>query len=279
MRTFHLIMNNELKQQFPQWVTENEKGRYSLCMSDDLDSFMSCFMLNQLFGYDITYFYSFTGIYQSVSNNQKEVIGIDIALENGKCWDNHVTRINSDSIVNPQAANLNNIQMIHSGNYANKYSGSTLLQIMSYYNIPLPTDKEKLMILLAIDSSYLGHYSTNDYFAMIHHQMMNSLGYEHVNSFLDTVTKTDFNRINQHYNLKGKITVDQNGCLQTNIKLKELSILFNKDFVLPTDCFIHKYALDNKITRINQDTPKPETGIFSLALTAKDKCKYSRLME
>lgn len=271
-------MNNELKQQFPQWVNDNEKDKYNLCMSDDLDSFMSCFMLNQLLGYEIKYFYSFSSIYQSTTVIKKEVIGVDIALENWKCWDNHVTRINSDSIVNPQAANLNNIQMVHSGNYANKYSGSTLLQIMSYYNISLPTNKEMLMVLLAIDSSYLGHYSTSDYFVMIHYQMMNSLGYEHVNTFLDTVTKTDFNRINQTYKLKDKITVDQNGYLQTNIKLKELSRLFKKEFVLPTDHFIHKQTLDSKITRINQDTYKPETGIFSLALTAKDKCKYSTVV-
>ncbi|WP_411347485.1 hypothetical protein [Paenibacillus sp. WLX2291] len=275
MRTFHLIMNNELKQKFPQWANENEKGKYNLCMSDDLDSFISCFILNQLFGYEITYFYSFTDIYQSITVDKKEVIGVDIALEHGKCWDNHVTRINSESMVNPQSANLNNIQMIHSGNYANKYSGSTLLQIMSYYDIPLPKDKEMLMVLLAIDSSYLGHYSTSDYFAMIHYQMMKSLGYDQVNTFLDTVTKMDFNRMNQTYNLKDKIRVDQNGHLQTNIKLKELSRLFKKDFVLPIDHFIHKQALDNKITRINEHTIKPDTGIFSLALTGKDKCKYS----
>lgn len=273
MRTFHLIMNNELKQQFPQWVTENEKGRYSLCMSDDLDSLFSCYMLNRFLGYEVEYFYSFNTLYQSEKATDKETIYVDIATETGKCWDNHVTLINKNiDSVNQESANLNSINQIDTHSYFNKYCGSTLLQIMSYYAIPLPKDKERLLILLAIDSTYLGHYDSR--FKWVHNHYLNDLGYAHLIDFLDTVSKSDFNNIIYKYNLKGKIYMVE-GKLETDIKLDELGDKFSIRLQLPTHSFSIQSTYENKYKEINYSVEKPKTGIFSLALTGKYKCKYS----
>lgn len=268
-------MKQTIKERFPQWVNDtNEKGKYNLCMSDDLDSLLSCYMLDRFFGYKVKYFYNFEQMYGSNVSNQKETIYVDIAIEGkGMAWDNHVVSIQKNDIINPNSANLNAINRIHCDNYYTKYCGSTLLQIMSYYNIPLPKDRERLLVLLAIDSSYLGHYDMR--YKQVHNQYFIHLGFEHLIEFLDSVTKQDFNKVNSKYSLKSKINLNTNGKLETNIKLEMLSELFGFKLSLPEISFIEKeqftrgtYYIDSSVTY------KP--NVFSFALTAKDRFQYTK---
>lgn len=48
-------MKQEIKQKFPKWVDNNKK--YYMCLTDDLDSLMSCILLEQIKGYEISHFY------------------------------------------------------------------------------------------------------------------------------------------------------------------------------------------------------------------------------
>ncbi len=145
-------MKQQLKAKFPKWVNDKEHGKYNLCMSDDMDSLLSCLFLNSMFGYEVKYFYNFNSIY-SAQHEKKPTICVDIAIEKGMTWDNHVVKISDNDIVNPESANINAINGINRDSYFTKYAGSTLLQILSYYDVPMPKNKEALLILLDIDSS------------------------------------------------------------------------------------------------------------------------------
>lgn len=150
-------MREKIKNEFPKWVNEIN-SQYNLILSNDIDSLMSCCLLNYLFQTKITHFYNFKAIY-TTDEKAKNLIGVDIAFSNNfKVFDNHVTRIDKNDKVNILSANLNAIYNISRENYYKKYCGSTLLQIWSLYDVPLPKTEEGKMILLAIDSSFKGHY-------------------------------------------------------------------------------------------------------------------------
>lgn len=74
------------------------------------------------------------------------------------------------------------------------------------------------MILLAIDSSYLGHY--NNYFKPIHNKFLRTLEYDELIEILDHHTKDDFIEVIKRYNLDKPIQIKNK--LITKINLPEL---------------------------------------------------------
>ncbi|ADL07760.1 hypothetical protein [Thermosediminibacter oceani] len=256
-------MKAEYREKFPEWV--NEDKYYDLCLSNDLDSLFSCKLLEKIKGYKIKWFYNFHCLYKA-EDAINEAIAVDIDLIRGKCWGNHVT-----PFYNPEAANLNIIDSISHENYFDKYAGSTLLEIWSYYDIPLPQSEEAKMILLAIDSFYLGFYSNylNDILANAHY--MQVLELRELQKILYKYKSKDFEEIKRKYNLYGKIWIDENKKLASDIRLAELSEIFDLDLTLPSEEFSSHYYFTPQTTKIST----PGGKIFSAALVGRNKIKYS----
>lgn len=275
-------MKKEYKDKFPEWCNDTTT-KYSLCLTDDLDSLFSCILLNKIKGYEIEWFYRFDSL-GSIQGANKKAIGVDADLVKGKCWGNHVTLLSSKDTVNKSCANINNIDNISRENYYYKYCGSTLLTIMSYYNIDISTlSEEAKMVLLAIDSTYLGYYADwktfkdrNKYYLV---EVMN---YEELYKVQQRHTKEEFDLLQDKYKLKSKIETIK-GRLQTGIDLEGLSELFNLPFVLPKDTFNLRLQLNNKSKALGkydysitkEKLPKENEKLFSMAVTNKGFIKYS----
>jgi hypothetical protein len=72
-------MLQEYKSKFPKWCSDDTTP-FSCCLSDDLDSLLSCRLLEKIKGYPINYFYDFTNLYQTENANGK-ALGVDIDCE------------------------------------------------------------------------------------------------------------------------------------------------------------------------------------------------------
>lgn len=269
-----IIMQNELKGKFPEWCSDFTKDQHSLCLTDDLDSLMGCAIESYVKGNKINYFYEFNNLYVADRTDKRKLIGIDLALHRGKSWCNHVVKVSYDDYVNPQTANINAIQNIHSGNYTSKYAMSTALLMWSFYGLPLPTSKEGKMLLLAIDSGFLGHYS--DYFKATHTKYLEMLGFTELIDLLNNTTKFEFESLQRKYNTKAKIQLNNDGYLQTDIALAEMQGFFDMPLELPKQ----QFELRNEFKSYNASTIqiKDKTKIdnlISFALTRKNEVKYT----
>lgn len=265
-------MIKDIRSKFPDWVNDNNVGKYTICMSDDLDSLLGSKVLEQIKGYKTNYFYSFDELYVDDENNDKVAIGVDIALMKGKIWDNHVTMLSRRDSINPQSANLNAILKISRDNYTDKYAGSTLLQIWSYYNLPLPTTDEGKMILLVIDSSYKGHYIRS--FKETQNKYLRMLEFDELIELQDKYTQRDFQKITKKYNLNGKIELID-GKLETAIKLEEVGKILGIDLTLPKGQFKLKRKFKSNKSNLTKGSKTKKNNIFSLALTGQNFVCYS----
>lgn len=266
---------------FPQWIDTNEE--YVTCLSDDIDSLVSCKLLEKYKGWEVGYFYNFKEIYKGTTKKVK-AIGVDIALESGKTFDNHVTRLSKKDRYNIESANPNNISGVSRDNYTDKYAMSTALLIYSIYDIPLPTTEEGLLVLLSIDSSFLGHY--NEMFKHTHNDYLVKLGYEELIEFLDNHTEDDFRRVQRKYKMNSKIYM-RCGRLKTTLILDKLSEILELDLSVPE----HKFKINNKFFIRNMDLNRNrsynknmleksnESSIFSLALTSKNFVSKTNIMK
>lgn len=275
-------MNKEIKQKIPKWV--NEDTKYNMCMTDDIDSLFSCILLQEIKGYTINNFYTFSKLYQIAEPTTKIVgVDMDIRFADARCWSNHVVRLSSDDMdYNKNAANLNTICNISRDNYFQKYCGSTLLEIVSYYEYPIWwLDEEAKMVLLAIDSTYKGFFSKyeNDNKANKYY-LCDVLELQELYELQSKHTMQDFLNIIKKYNLDKKIYINEEGRLETEINLQGLSRLFDLPISLPVKKFELIKTYTPKSIMINDDfiKQKPKkTAIFSLALTQKNRLNYSLL--
>jgi len=260
-------MRKDIREKMPSWVNE-DGNNYQLCMSDDIDSLLSCKVLERVKGYKINYFYSFQKFYVMDSDNQKEAVGVDIALVNGKCWDNHVTLLSSRDSVNKQSANLNTIFKVSKTNYTKKYAGSTLLQVWSYYNLPLPESEEGKMSLLAIDMSKFKE-TQNEYLRM--------LGFEELIAVQEKHKQMDFQRISIKYGIKKQIIVNENNSLETELKLDEIGKILGFDLSLPEQqlSLMMSFEKGEVNTVGRKDKKSIKKKIFTLALTKERLAKFS----
>lgn len=269
-------MNQELKLKFPVWTSDFSQGKFVTCMTDDLDSLLGCAIENYVKGNPINYFYNFKKLYVVDKLDTRKAIGIDMAIVDGRCWDNHVVRIKADDKVNPLSANLNAINHIYRDNYGKKYAMSTSLLMWAYYGLELPKTDEGKAMLLAIDSGYLGHY--NDYFRSTHNQYLELLGLSELIDLLNKYTKTDFDQLQRIYNLKAKIHIID-GFLHTTLPLAKLQGFFNFPIELPKEQFTLRNRFNDHKANVTDIKNKDSIDrLFSFALTRKKEVKYSTII-
>ncbi|WP_207637093.1 hypothetical protein [Desulfotomaculum nigrificans] len=230
--------------------------------------------MNYLFQTKITHFYNFKAIY-TTDEKAKNLIGVDIAFSNNfKVFDNHVTRIDKNDKVNILSANLNAIYNISRENYYKKYCGSTLLQIWSLYDVPLPKTEEGKMILLAIDSSFKGHYIEK--FKKINNGWLEVLEFEELIDVLNRHTIDEFYSIIYKYKLNKHIYINENGILETEIDLAQMQGLFSFPIELPKEKFNLQKQFNTEAKHIYYfQREKEAKKIISLALIYRDKISYT----
>ncbi|ALX47860.1 hypothetical protein [Lentibacillus amyloliquefaciens] len=265
-------MKKELKDKFPNWCFMAQP--LAVTLTNDIDSLVGCAIEQKVNGNQINYFYDFDNVYKMDKNVQKPSLGIDLALTYGKCWDNHVTRINKDSKVNPNSANINSILNISGDNYFDKYAGSTALLMWSFYDLPLPKTKEGKMLLLSIDSSFLGHY--DDRFKEVHNEYLELLGFEELIDLLNDTNKQDYYDLIREYKLSSDIQIDENGYLLTDLPIEMLSEALNLQLDLPLQPFHLQTQYTNKYGTVKgNESGRLKPNVISFALTNKRFYKYT----
>jgi hypothetical protein len=287
-------MLKETLQKFPKWVNEINKEDYNLILSDDLDSLFSCALLKHYFGCEVRGFVDWNsgvnGKQQSLYTNKsiskkKYVIGVDMAIENGKCFDNHVVMLNSNDTVNEDSANLNAINKIGVNNYYSKFCSSSLIQILSLYNADINSfDDEQKLVICAIDGLYVPYKIQKIDFSKTQREYMKQLEYEELSDFMkyhcDKTGYSEFERVKKQYNLDGKIWVNDSGKLETNIDLQGLSELFGGfDLSLPRGEFKEFKRFDKQVLKVNSCSSKDSiadcSSIFNFVVVKKDMAIYS----
>lgn len=271
----------DLKNTFPSWVNDNIQR--DMILTDDVDSLMSCIVLNKLKGYEIRYFYDcshttnsqaiYTDVNINTNVNVNEIVGVDFALEGFKTWDNHVTRITSNDPCNPLSANLNNC--ITRNSYYSKYLVSTFFTICWYYGIDFTKwSNEQLLILSAIDGMYHPFKEENKRYKTTARRHFKELNVEFLSDFIQCNIK-DIIEIENDLHLKDKILINDEGYLTTDIDLWWISKIFNISVELPTSQFEssgvynkYYYNLDNKTSKISLQRDKT---LLNFVLTGKNK--------
>ncbi len=80
--------------------------------------------------------------------------------------------------------------------------------------------------------------------------------------------------VRRKYNLNGKITINENGKLNTTINLAAMQGLFDVDLKLSEENFIKSYECGKRDKHLMTDgMSKPD--LFSFALTSKNEFKYT----
>lgn len=251
---------NKYIEQIPNWWTE--KGEYDLCLSDDIDSLMSCYYLSKYKNWNIEYFYDFYKTYKSKDYADGKLIGIDIDLLEGRSIGNHVVYNNNENCIN-----LNRFEKIGFTNYTSKYAGNTIFTVLSLLNISADNfTKEQLEILLSIDTMFKSYYFNKN---IAKYYISDVLGYPQLIHILEKHVAEYFYRIIDEYSLYSDIKIED-GHLHTNIKINELKKIFNIRLELPKQEFF-------VCQEFGQGTgiPANTTNLFSFARTYRNSGKYS----
>lgn len=282
-------MKKEIQGKFPLWVQDYDTN-FDLLLSDDIDSLMCYIFQKENFNREVKYFIDVnyqkatvykTGIqrlYGVKGYSQKKaenIMGLDIAMDSVvKTWDNHIAKIKADDKVNPNSANINIAQNIHKGNYTKKYIVSSFITMLSYYDVDIKNwSIDKLGVLCAIDGLYCPFVGN---FKVQGRKNLADLGYEFLADFimenLDIIQDLD-----KELNLKyGKIKVNADGQLETNINLEKLSKIFGKEISLPTEKFESRFDFKNRIIKIgsndNKNTIANGGTLFNFALHYSSSC-------
>ncbi|GLC78311.1 hypothetical protein [Lacrimispora brassicae] len=290
-----------MKEQYRKRLLDNNEwidgtNKYGLILTDDLDSLLSCAILKSVKDWNIEQVFLFKANseknkdYLGVTDNAThEAIGVDFAMVNGKCFDNHLTSFAYNDIENPESINLNRTCGIHRGNYFRKYNLSTVLLLWSLYDLPKEgLSDELMMLLIAIDGSYEGFYTDAKYVGIHERWIKDILDLPEFFECEKRHTKQDFIDIKKKYSIHrghGKIGASK-GYLQTDIDIEDINELLGWDtdiqLELPTDRF-HKKAVykDNMVNikgspcSINSICENP----FCYALTNKYTVNYSERID
>lgn len=184
-------MDKNIKSMFPKWINEKQENHFTI-YGNDVDSAYSNTIIHNLFGYEANAYVDRNGFYIADTTSKKEYIGIDLAVicKDMKTWDNHVTMLNDDSHVNPNSANINSLMRITHDSYFKKCALSTALQMIAYYDLPLPSTIEGKRALLAIDGAHAGFYSKK--FKSTYISYMKMLGLDELLDVLNQSKESDF---------------------------------------------------------------------------------------
>lgn len=261
-------------------------------MSDDIDSLLSYTFLRDNFNCKVKYFYDSNGenwthkLYKQKGFDYKlygkKAIAVDLALESYYAWDNHVVKFSKDDSYNKNSANLNAIDNICSYNYTEKWCVSTYITILSYYNVDIKNwSRNQLAVLCAIDGLYYpfkNNYSSKIDFKSIATEHLEQLDYEFLVDFIED--NLDYiEKIKEDLNLESKIKIVNNK-FTTDIKLDELSEIFNTDISLPIGIFelkqtLHKQFKDYLPKNYLKENRCEGKEMKNFALVRKNKVVYS----
>lgn len=286
-------MKQEYKDKFPKFC--NSDNTYDLCLGDDADSILVQNFLQQEKEYETKFFYDFNMLYiEKDYQQQNKIIGcdIDFVINDMRCWGNHVTTLNilKDKF-NKNSANLNNTikKVTAKQNYTDKYAGSTFATVLSYYDFDInKLSEEGKMLLLCIDSHYIGLYHPK--FRETQKEWLEVLGYEELYDIILKYKQQNFINLQSKYqiNKSGKVWINSDGYLQTNINLDGISNVLDVKITLPKQqfepfftekrdeeylTFKSKYA---DTTNINSRKTVHD-NIFSYAQTFQNKTSFTYL--
>lgn len=261
-------MKSVFKNKLPKWY-KNINLNDKIVITNDIDALLSHHFLHKKFKCEIGGFYDFNNLYFTDCKD-KNFIGVDLDCLKGRTFGNHFTYFYK----NEDAINLNNCYKLK---YHQKYPLNTVLLILSLYDFDIETmTDEQLAILLSIDSAYRGYYTDNEYFKNIYLKWLDMLDIGFLkNRILKHMTPRDFADIAKRFNLNGTIKVNKNGRLSTNIKLDELSQVFDDDIQLPQDKFNLHSQYQYLIINPNKQAIPPREKIISMAWTRKNQLRMS----
>lgn len=277
-------MNTKYAKLLPDWYL-HEQG-LDMVLSNDFDSLLSCSILKKQKKWKIKYFWDFETLYIDKSIVQKPEKGNNRVWVDGsvmipeKSFDNHLSQSEELTRVNPQTINPNQLMGTRNESYREKYSGSTALMIWSLYNLPLPASEKGKMILLCVDSAFLGFY--NESFRERHIFYLSEVfGFSELVEVEKRHTKEDFEKLVRDLKLKSHIDY-VNGKLKTALKLKEISRELDIEIALP--CLDFQKIGTFKIVRTNlnekiKDFIERGKNVFSLVFTKKDYLTISFIQE
>ena len=291
-------MKKEYKDKFPEFCSDFTKA-YDLCLSDDSDGILVNNFLELETWNSTRFFYDFNMLYiEKGYKQQNPMVGCDISFVDGRCWDNHVTAISSKDIINPNSANLNSIDKINSkNNYTSKYAGSTLATVLSYYDYDISQLSEQAkMLIMCIDSHYYGFY--NGFHSTQKKWLVDVLEMEELYDIIKTHTEQDFIDLARSLNIKiprqgkkdrdGKIWINKDGYLETEIDLKGISDILGTEITLPTCQFEPYFKKKENEEYLTLKTGYAKTdyisnreqvqkNIFSYSQTFRNSASYTYL--
>ena len=266
-------MKKEIKDLLPQWY----KDEHDMVLSNDIDSLASCAVLKKVNAWDIKYFYDFEKVYCEYKyESDKEKCWVDVAIKEGHAFDNHVSRLTLMDEWNEDMINLNQACWITNECYEDKYAGSTLLEVWSLYDLPLPPTEEGKMLLLAIDVAYKGFFA-NNFHDVQKYYLVDLMGFNGLYDVLNRHSKGEFYGLISKYGLNEDIYY-KNGHLHTNLKLKEIGELLGLDLELPSEMYSIIEELDiieETVEDYHTTADDVDRELKTLALTYKNQMRYS----
>lgn len=275
-------MKEKYLSKVPDWYKSNDK--FDLVLSDDIDSLCSIAVVQSVHkNWDVEYFYDFDNIYASNDVYFKEVksatrVWVDVAIvKEEMAFDNHISRKDMEDYTNSLCINPNILANVTNYGYTNKYAGSTALLVWSLYNIPLPKTEEGKMLLLAIDSTFKGFYSSrfkerNRFF------LCDVLGLEELYEVEKRHTLNEFYQIISKYGLSNKIRYNsETKRIETKLDVNTIGELLGIEIKLPAKEFNHwrsfeQYKGNMCGVKSVKDISK---GLVTLAFTFQNVAKYS----
>ena len=168
LRLLHRTLNVELKKKLPIWYSEITNKDYYLVLTNDMDSYYSCRIIQKNRNIDIGGFYSFEdGLYLNHDIARgKEPIYVDLSISRGKAFDNHYTFIQNSEIINPN---------VITQPYFRKYCGGTLPLVAVLFDDYESYSEYQWETILAVDSFYYGFYNNGGAFRAVNIYWYNML--------------------------------------------------------------------------------------------------------
>ncbi|MFJ8263314.1 hypothetical protein ACIQ4I_15395 [Rummeliibacillus sp. NPDC094406] len=271
-------MKQYYKDKAPKWTNEINEKR-DLIFGTDSDNSISCNLLEDITSgkWKPNYYFDFENLY-GIENTGNKSIGVDMAFrKNFPCFDNHLSQQYNNSEYNPNCFNLNLYKGITADkSYHKKFPFSTLMLIMAYYDIPLPKTQLGKEIILAVDSSFKGHYASNSFFKNIHTEWLELMGFSELYDILEQRSKSYFSGLQEEFLLNEKIHINENGYLETNIDVKAIQPYLDWKLYIPDQQFeLYKECKLGYINDIKKE--RLPDNVISLAYTSKDRASFTYL--
>lgn len=221
-----------------EWIENTDANKYGLILTDDIDSLLSCALLKKVKNYEIDKVLLFRLKGKDVNvlarridtQEERECIGVDLALTQGKCYDNHLQSYRIESPINNENINLNRVLHRNAGIYSSKYNLNTVLLLWSLYDLPKTGLSEELMMfLLSIDSAFMNFYNSRyKYYTRFYlcehlqlHEFYACLTRHEYQEFIDIAEKYKITK------KTGKIDV-LHGYLNTNMDIDGINALLRE---------------------------------------------------